>query len=164
MNSTQRLIVAAVGGILLSRPLPGQAKGWVLDSVIDRTTGDVVLQAVASGDKVGTFKPGSGILTVTCEHKTVVVNLISVYIDMFTVSQGTVSLTTRLDNGPAVTEVWPVPNQAIPMEAEVRGAPALALARTLANHTKYSVAGNQSEVFHIPNTDVLKKLLTRCVG
>jgi hypothetical protein len=34
----------------------------VLDSVIDRTTGEVVLQVVANGDKMGTFRPGSAIL------------------------------------------------------------------------------------------------------
>lgn len=142
-------------------PLAGQAKGWVLDSVIDRTTGEVVQQVVASGDKLGTFRPGTGILAVTCTRESLTVTLISVYIDMFTGSQGTVTLRTQLDDGPEVVEIWPLPDQ-IPMRAEVQGPAAWALARTLASHTKFSVAGAQSETFHIANNEILKAFLARC--
>ena len=157
------LVTAVTGAVLLARPFAGQAKGWVLDSAIDRTTNEVIREVVVAGDKVGTGKPGSAILSVRCIRHAVVVSLVSVYLDTFVGSQRTVTLYTQLDDGPEVAELWPLPEQALPMEAEVKGAAALSLARNLASHMKFSVTGTQSETFHIPNKDVLKALLARCV-
>ena len=132
--------------------------------MIDRTAGEVVLQAVAAGDKSGTMKPGTGILTVTCYHHDLIVDVTSVYNDMFIgVQGGTVDVRTQFDDGPVVAEVWLLESQSpAPQLVAVKNAPAWALGRALARHTKFSIEGAQSETFHIPNEEVLRLLLGRC--
>jgi len=155
---------ALVGVLLLVLtkvdPLAGQTPGWVLDSVIDRATGEVVRSVVVGGDKVGTLKPGTAILDVICENHEVSVMLLSPYADMFTHAvEGFVDLQTQRDNGPWVAENWPLKN---PFNAEVDGPPAVALAQDLATHTTFTVKGAETATFHIPNKAVLVALLATC--
>ena len=164
----------AAGLLLLALGAPAQLasqSGWVRDSTIDRRTGTVARQVIASSlERTGPGMGPSALLVVSCGGDTLEVRLMSISGTLFRYDhwqpdvENDALLFIRRDTGLAVAETWPLYS---PFSALVEGSAAIGLANDLARDTVFIVQNSSASdgevaTFRIRNRSVVAALVARC--